>query len=107
MVKLDDITRTDWQSIEDHTVLQIHDILRSYYKVAQKRIVDCIRMQVADTLLVTGSDTPLTLFSAKFVTCMTPETLADIAGEDTIVKRRRENLEKLIGQLKAGKAIIG
>lgn len=107
MVKLDDITRSDPLSIEDHTVLEIHDILRSYYKVARKRFVDCVRMQVADTLLVTGLETPLTLFSANFVTRMTPEALKDIAGEDSVVKRRREDLEKLVGQLRRGKAIIG
>lgn len=107
VVKLDDITRSDPLSIEDHTVLEIHDILRSYYKVARKRFVDCVRMQVADTLLVTGLETPLTLFSANFVTRMTPEALKDIAGEDSVVKRRREDLEKLVGQLRRGKAIIG
>lgn len=64
-------------------------------------------MQIADTLLVTGSETPLTLFLAKFITSMTPETLEDVAGEDSIVKRRRENLEKLIRQLRTGKIIIG
>lgn len=107
MVKLCDITRTDQANIEDHTVLQIHDILRSYYQVARKRFVDCVRMQVADTLLVTGADTPLTLFSAKFVTQITPDALEDIAGEDSITKRRRETLEKVISNLRTGKAIIG
>ncbi|KAH7392399.1 dynamin GTPase [Phaeosphaeria sp. MPI-PUGE-AT-0046c] len=107
VVKLDDLKQTHTTSNEDHTVLQIHDILRSYYKVARKRFVDCVRMQVADTLLVTGQDTPLTFFSAKFVTSMTPETLEDIAGEDARVMRRREGLEKLITQLRTGRKIIG
>ncbi|KAF1844890.1 dynamin GTPase [Cucurbitaria berberidis CBS 394.84] len=106
-VKLEDLNQTQLLSNEDHTVVQIHDILRSYYKVARKRFVDCVRMQVADTLLVTGQDTPLTLFSAQFVTGMSLDTLEDIAGEDLMVKRRRDGLEKLIGQLREGKAIIG
>jgi hypothetical protein len=107
VVKLNDLKQTQSRSNEDHTVMEIHDILRSYYKVARKRFVDCVRMQVADTLLVTGQDTPLTLFSAKFVTSMSPETLEDIAGEDVSVKRRRDELEKLIEQLQTGKTIIG
>jgi hypothetical protein len=69
--------------------------------------VDCVRMQVADTLLVTGKKTPLTLFSAKFVTGMAPEALEDIAGEDSVVKKRREHLQRKIKQLKEGKRIIG
>jgi hypothetical protein len=107
VVKLNDLKQTQSRSNEDYTVMEIHDILRSYYKVARKRFVDCVRMQVADTLLVTGQDTPLTLFSAKFVTSMSPETLEDIAGEDVSVKRRRDELEKLIEQLQTGKTIIG
>lgn len=107
VVRLKDVLQNDSMSNDDHTILKIHDILSSYYKVARKRFVDCVRMQVADTLLVTGSKTPLTLFSAKFVTCMTPEALEDIAGEDSVVKRRREDLEKKIRQLQEGKRIIG
>jgi uncharacterized protein YajQ (UPF0234 family) len=106
VIKLDDLKHTQVRSNEDHTVLQIHDILQSYYKVARKRFVDCVRMQVADTLLVTGQNTPLTLFSAKFVTSMSPETLEDIAGEDMIVRRRRDELEKVIKQLRTGRSII-
>jgi hypothetical protein len=107
VIKLNDFKKIPVQSNEDHIVMEIHDILRSYYKVARKRFVDCVRMQVADTLLVTGQDTPLTLFSPKFVTSMSPKTLEDIAGEDVSVKRRRDELEKLIEQLQTGKSIIG
>lgn len=75
VVKLGDLDQTQARSNEDHTVLEIHDILRSYYKVALERFIDCVRMQVADTLLVTGQETPLTVFSSTFVTGMTPEAL--------------------------------
>lgn len=107
VVNLQGLDQIQSRSNEDHTVLQIHDILRSYYKVARKRFVDCVRMQIADTLLVTGQDTPLTLFSPRFVTSMTTDTLENIAGEDSNVKRRRDGLEKLTLQLREGKSIIG
>ncbi|PVH96086.1 dynamin GTPase [Periconia macrospinosa] len=81
VVKLSDVVQNNPLSNENHTVLQVHDILQSYCKVARKRFVDCVRMQVADTLLVAGSDTPLTF-------------LEDIVGEDSVVKRRRQYLEK-------------
>lgn len=107
VVKLNDVVQNNPSSNEDHTVLQVHDILQSYYKVARKRFVDCIRMQVADTLLVAGSDTPLTLFSAKFITIISGESLEDIVGEDSVVKRRRHFLEKKIDELREGRKIIG
>ncbi|KAF2736480.1 dynamin GTPase [Polyplosphaeria fusca] len=107
VVRLNDIIQRHSLSSEDHAVLEIHDILSSYYTVARKRFVDCVRMQVADTLLVTGSQTPLTLFSARFVTNMTREALEDVAGEDAIMKRRRDDLEKKIARLHEGKRIVG
>lgn len=63
VVKLNDIALSHPLSNTDHVVVEIHDILRSYYKLARKRFVDCVRMQVADFLLTTGPDTPLSLFS--------------------------------------------
>ncbi|EEP79836.1 predicted protein [Uncinocarpus reesii 1704] len=90
----------------DHGAVEIHDILRSYYTVARKRFVDCVRMQVADFLLITGPNTPLSIFSPAFVASMTPEQLEEIAGEDAGLKRRRAQLEKEIKQLMDGKRIL-
>jgi hypothetical protein len=36
----------------EHAVQDLHDILRSYYKVARKRFVDNICMQAAGYLLI-------------------------------------------------------
>jgi len=44
----------------EHTVRDIHDILRSYYKVASKRFVDNVCMQGRDYHLITGPDTHFT-----------------------------------------------
>ena len=107
VVRLEDVVQNHPLSNADHVIREIHDILILYYKFAQKRFVDCIRMQVPDYFLVTGSDTPLTLFSPKFVAGMTSEQLEDVAGEDINVKRRRARLEKEIKQLEEGKKILG
>lgn len=106
VVRMEDITQSHDLSNADHVVVEIHDILRSYYKLARKRFVDCVRMQVADYLLITGPDTPLGLFSPMFVAAMTPEQLEEVAGEDARVKRRRSQLEKEIKQLEEGKMIL-
>lgn len=66
----------------DHVIFEIHDILRSYYKVALKRFMDNVRMQVADHFLVTGTETPLKLFSPTFVAAMTTAQLEEVAGEE-------------------------
>ncbi|KAI4223791.1 MAG: hypothetical protein L6R40_008486, partial [Gallowayella cf. fulva] len=72
----------------------LYDILHSYYKVALKRFIDALRMQAVDHFLITGSRTPLTLFSPAFVAGMTPGQLEEVAGEDLIIKRKRVQLEK-------------
>lgn len=88
-----------------HTVDDLHDILHSYYKVARKRFVDIIYMQVADFFLVTGHDAPIKVFSPKFVSELTSEQLEAIAGEDLVSKRKREDLKRKIENLETGKKI--
>ena len=106
VVRLEDIAQNHPLSNADHVIQEIHDILKSYYKLARKRFVDCVRMQVADYFLITGSDTPLSLFSPTFVASMSPEQLEEVAGEDVALKRRRAQLEKEIKQLQEGRRIL-
>ena len=89
-----------------HTVQDIHDILKSYYKVARKRFVDNVCMQGAGHYLITGSNTPLKLFSPAFVNGMTTEQLEEVAGEDVTTKRRRKQLKKEKDDLEAGRKIL-
>jgi len=49
----------------EHTVRDIHDILKSYYKVARKRFVDNVGIQGTDFHLIIGTDTPLLVFSPQ------------------------------------------
>jgi len=106
-VRLDDIVQSHPLSNARHTTLEIHDITCAYYRVARKRFVDAVRMQVADSMLVTGKNTPLTLFSAALVASMDRDALDDIAGEELKTKNERTRLEKEIALLERGKKIIG
>lgn len=90
----------------EHTIQDIHDILKAYYKVARKRFVDNVCMQASDHYLVTGPDTPLKLFSATFVSGLSGEQLEDIAGEDVATRRRRKGLKREIAELTAGRKIL-
>ncbi|PYI35444.1 vacuolar sorting protein VPS1, dynamin [Aspergillus indologenus CBS 114.80] len=93
-------------SNESHTVQDLHDILKSYYKVAMKRLVDNVSMQAADYHLVNGPNAPMKLISPAFVHSFSAETLQEIAGEDPAVRRRRTQLKKQIAELEKGKRLL-
>ena len=106
VIKLQDLLQNNPTSNDDHAIQDLHDILRSYYKVARKRFVDCLGMQVADYQLTTGPRTPLKLFSPTFVARLTPTQLEEVAGEDLTLKRRRSQLEKESKNLEDGKKVL-
>lgn len=62
MVNMDAIVDSVQMGNLQHTVEDIHAILKSYYKVARKRFIGVVCIQAADHLLVTGSESPLRLF---------------------------------------------
>lgn len=89
-----------------HTVFEVHDILKAYYKVARKRFVDNICMQASDYILITGPNNPLKIFSPQFVSLLSDEQLEEIAGEDVGMRRRRTALAKEVKDLEIGKKIL-
>lgn len=107
VVKWDDLTKiTSNASNLEHTVSDLHDILKAYYKVARKRFVDVVCMQAADFHLVTGPDTPIKVFSPAFVHGLTESQLENIAGEDIITKRKRAELKREIESLESGRKLL-
>lgn len=90
----------------EHTIQDLHDILKSYYKVARKRFVDVLCMQAADYYPVTGPHAPARVFTPAFVSELTDEELEQIAGEDMASKKTREKLQREIGNLENGKKIL-
>lgn len=106
VVSLDDILQTTTASNADHTIRDLHDILKSYYKVARKRFVDVVTMQVVDHFLVTGPAAPVKLFSPEFVSGLNEDQLARIAGEDVSTRKKREELKREIENLTNGKKIL-
>jgi hypothetical protein len=90
----------------EHTVGDIHNILKAYYQVARERFVDTICTQGLDYHLLSGSDTPLRVLSPDFVVELKPEQLEMIAGEDTVSISRRAALKKEIESLLDGKRLL-
>lgn len=106
VVPLDSIVTGDPLSNVEHTVQDLHDILKSYYEVARKRFVDVVPMQAAGHYLISGPETPLKLSSPVVVGARTPEQLEDVAGKDPCQRRRRKQLQKEIEDLEIGKKIL-
>ena len=106
MVPLDSIWQASTASNTDHAIRDLHDILKSYYKVARKRFVDVVCMQAVDRFLITGPDAPVKLFSPSFVSELKDNQLERIAGEDVSTRRKREELRREIENLTNGKKIL-
>lgn len=106
VVRLEDIVKAQPLGNLDHEIQEIHDILRSYYELALNRFVDNVRMQVCDFFLVTGPETPLSLFSPSFVSALSISQLEQLAIEDASIRTQRARLDKEIIQLRDGKQIL-
>ena len=106
VIKLQDMLEISTVSNTDLIIRDLHDILKSYYKVARKRFVDVVCMQAVDHYLLTGPDAPVKLFSPSFVSGLTDEQLDRIAGEDVSKRNKRAELRREIENLTNGKKIL-
>ena len=104
--KLYDILQISTASNTDMVIRDLHDILKSYYKVARKRFVDVVCMQAVDHYLLTGPDAPVHLFSPSFVSGLTDGELGHIAGEDSSTTMKRCELKREIYLLPKVKKIL-
>lgn len=86
-------------SNEQHVVQDIHDILKSYYKVCRKTFVDNICKQAVIYHLLEAADGPLALFSPIYVSQLSPEVLENLVGEAPALKRSRARLTKEVASL--------
>ncbi|KAK0747892.1 P-loop containing nucleoside triphosphate hydrolase protein [Apiosordaria backusii] len=95
----------DKSNIQD-VAEQLHDGLSSYYDVARKRFVDNVWIQVVQSHLLFGPNTPLRVFTQEWVIGLNAEQLESIAGESTSAKEHRANLARKIEDLKEAKKIL-
>ncbi|KAK1978920.1 interferon-induced GTP-binding protein Mx1 [Colletotrichum cereale] len=78
----------------------IHDVLRSYYKVARKRFVDVVVQQVIFHFLLDARDSPLKIFCPDLVMGLDDGQLRMIAGEDSATREKREHLTSVVENLR-------
>ncbi len=84
----------------------IHDILKSYYKVSRKRFVDLLCRQAIEHFLLDGSGSPLKVLNPELIATMTDTQLDMIAGEDSATRRERERLKSEIQGLEAAVKVL-
>ena len=94
------------QSDFEHTIDDMHDILKAYYKVARKRFIDIVIAQAADYYLLIGSKSPLNILTLDFIYEMSKDQREIIAGEDSAVKKKRDYFRAQIKRLEEGKRVI-
>lgn len=105
-MRLKDIMQQNYMSNTQHILQDIHDILKSYYKVASKRFIDNVCMQAAGFHLVTGDRVPMSLITPEWVNDLSPDVLDELAGEKPSVRRRREQLRKKVQDLEKGRRVV-
>lgn len=107
VVFLTDIKKaTTNKSNEQHAQEDIHDILKSYYKVARKRFVDAVWCHAVDHHLLSGPNSPLALFSQQWVLGLDEDSLNAIAGESRSTRDKRLELSKKIADLEEALRIL-
>ena len=84
----------------------IHDAVKSYYKVSRKRFVDVVCQQVVDHFLLDGSDSPLKILNPSLVSGMSDSQLDRVAGEDTMARAERRRLEQEIKGLEEAVKVL-
>ncbi|KAI9699778.1 MAG: hypothetical protein M1836_002813 [Candelina mexicana] len=91
-------------SNEASAVHDIHDALKAYYKVALKRFIDNVVVQVVERSLL-GSYGPLKVFTPEWVGRLKQEDLAAIAAEDFATSNSRSELTLQIARLEEARRI--
>ncbi|KIW34052.1 uncharacterized protein PV07_00854 [Cladophialophora immunda] len=91
---------------EQHSIEDLHDILKSYHKVARKRFVDAVCKQVVDHHLICSPEGPLWALSPQFIARLNEDELHHLAGEDEATLIRRKNLKIELESLLEGQDII-
>jgi len=103
-VNFENIKNSMHLSNEQTAIYDIHDTLQAYYKVAIKRFIDNVKIQVVERNLM-GPWGPVSVFSPDWVAGLVEEELAAIAGEDPGTTAQREELGARVGRLEEARRL--
>ena len=99
------LTTVSHLSNDASAVHDIHDILKAYYRVALKRFVDNVALQVIERCLLGPQGPLLGVFNSEYVGKMEAADLAFVAGEDSFAVGQREDLQVEIKTLENARRI--
>lgn len=97
-MNFDKLAATRNISNDDSAVYDIHDTVKSYYKVAMKRFLDNVIIQVVERHVL-GPNTPLRLFSSDFVDDLEDDQVKFIAAESSTTSMTRSDLTTKLERL--------
>lgn len=106
VIKLEQAGRAYAMSNDEHVIEEIHDILKSYYKVSRKTFVDNVCKQATNHFLLHSGNGPLRLFSPTFVNRLSNVELEEIAGEAPPLRRSRVQLKREVVSLREAMKIL-
>jgi hypothetical protein len=98
------ITKAIHLSNEEQAVYDIHDIIKSFYKVAMKRYLDNVVVQVVERHLL-GKEGPLRLLTPEFVADLYDDNLAFLAGENQCTANARAEMKAKLDRLRRARDI--
>ncbi|KAI9797567.1 MAG: hypothetical protein M1835_007831 [Candelina submexicana] len=98
------ITSIAHLSNEASAIHDIHDTLKAYYKVALKRFIDNVSLQVIERNLL-GPAGPVNVFTPEYVGKLDTSELASIAAEDFETSNTRSELAFTISQLEKARKV--
>ena len=99
-----DSMKTNHLTNETSAVYEIHDMLQAYYKVAIRRFIDNVANQVIERNLL-GPRGPISIFNPEWVTGLSVEDLAFIAGGDETTTELRQELTAQLARLDKARRI--
>ena len=98
------MTSASHLSNEASAIHDIHDTLQAYYKVALKRFIDNVKVQVVERCLF-GSTGMTSVFTTDYVSRLLPAELENLVGEDFNTSTTRTTLQMQIERMEQAKKI--
>lgn len=106
-IRTDEVIRlTTSKANAEQAKEDIHDILKSYYKVSLKRFVDTVCRQVIDHFLLSGAGNPLQILTPALIVQLSDPQLERIAGDNTVTRRERRRLDFEIEGLETAMKVL-
>ena len=83
---------------------EIHDTLKAYYEIARDEFVEFVTQLVVEKFL-DSQQGPVLLFSPMYVAGLSDEAIANLAAEDEVLVRERQEKEATLARLRRAEKI--